>query len=616
MINAGCNDSDSFKRFAKRSMRPTHFWYSGYPTLTLENTRRNALIHDGLLRAANATEAQDWLDLLASVKRPEKEVETEEVQTLILRGLGSMPVMQCGLVSLPAGADLAGWTANLAREVNFGNRDPDPQRWHHQLVGGVFGLTSGPLPPPPKVALFVAFTASGLGKLGIPGPQDGLGMAGFLAPFYQGMSSRERILRDGGPSRPSRWEWSDSPWTGAPVKRDAVDAVLLAYGMTPAECDNAIRIQAGMYGLKLMKSLTSPARPVMNSGLRAEPFGFADGISNPVMKGLRGDRGSPHDQVEAGEILLGYPHNRPGKAPTCALPADLDPLDILPAVLGDAPVETATEYTRYPAFGRESGAASDHDFGRNGTFLVVRQLEQDVAGFIDYTRQAAAALVGQAGAPRVDAEWVAAKMVGRWRDGSPVVLYPDRQPRKPDMTNDFLYATLDPRGFACPLGSHVRRTNPRDSLMADDLKTPNHISSHRILRRGRAYLETEGEGKQSEGLIFLAACADLERQFEFVQQTWIGDPSFHGLTGESDPVADSDGLHQELSLPDGRTVRRLKGIPDFVTVRGGGYFFMPSRSALYYLADRSGRLARPVSRPSAKGIQQRSVSPSPTGEPA
>jgi deferrochelatase/peroxidase EfeB len=228
---------------------------------------------------------------------------------------------------------------------------------------------------------------------------------------------------------------------------------------------------------------------------------------------------------------------------------------------------------------------------------VVRQLEQDVAGFIDYTRRAAANLVGQAGAPRVDAEWVAAKMVGRWRDGSPVVLYPDRQPRRPDMTNDFLYATLDPRGFACPLGSHVRRTNPRDSLMADDLKTPNHISSHRILRRGRAYLETDETGKQTEGLIFLAACSDLERQFEFVQQTWVGDPSFHGLTGESDPVIDSDGMQQDLSLPDGRTVRRLKGIPDFVTVRGGGYFFMPSRSALHYLADRARRIAPPPPQP-------------------
>ena len=623
MINAGCNDSDSFKRFAKRSMRPTHFWYSGYPTLTLENTRRNALIHDGLLRAANATEAQDWLDLLASVKRPEKEIETEEVQTLILRGLGSMPVMQCGLVSLPAGADLAGWTANLAREVNFGNRDPDPQRWHHQLVGGVFGLTSGPLPPPPKVALFVAFTASGLGKLGIPGPQDGLGMAGFLAPFYQGMSSRERILRDGGPSRPSRWEWSDSPWTGAPVKRDTVDAVLLAYGMTPADCDNAIRIQAGMYGLKLMKSLTSPARPVMSSGLRAEPFGFADGISNPVMKGLRGDRGSPHDQVEAGELLLGYPHNRPGKAPTCALPADLDPLDILPAVLGDAPVETATEYTRYPAFGRESGAASDHDFGRNGTFLVVRQLEQDVAGFIKYTEEAARGLAACPGASGASAHWVAAKMVGRWRDGSPMALYPDAQPRKPDPTNAFGYAEIDPRGFACPLGSHVRRSNPRDSLISDQPKDGNHVSSHRILRRGRSY-EEQGpkDAQKREGLIFLAACADLERQFEFVQQTWIGDPSFHGLTGESDPVVDTDGLLQDLSLPDGRTVRRLKGIPDFVTVRGGGYFFMPSRSALHYLADRTRRLAGapPVQAgltpPSATGRRKRSASPSPTGEPA
>ena len=614
LINAGCTDSDSFKRFAKRSMRPTHFWYSAYPDLTLENTRRNALIHDGLLRAANATEAQDWLDLLASVKRPEKEIETEEVQTLVLRGLGSVPVMECGLVSLPPGANLAGWTAHLVRRVTFGNEDPHPEKRVRRLETGLIRLAEDDRP---EVALFVAFTASGLGKLGIPGPQDGLGLAGFLAPFYQGMSSRERILRDGGPSAPKHWSWSDSPWTGAAERSGSVDAVLLAYGMSPSACRQAIQDQVLGFGLDLQKSITSPARPVMEGGLRAEPFGFADGISNPSMKGLRGSRGIDRDQVESGEILLGYPHNRPGKAPTCAIPADLDPLDILPAMIGDSPVETATEYTRYPAFGLESGAAADHDFGRNGTFLVVRQLEQDVAGFLDYTTQAAAGLSAHSGVTRVSPHWVASRMIGRWRNGAPVVLYPDSEPKRPDPTNDFGYADIDPRGFACPLGSHVRRSNPRDSLIADHPNSANHVSSHRILRRGRAYLE-EGpqEGEKKEGLIFLAACADLERQFEFVQQTWIGDPSFHGLTGESDPAVDSDGRLQDLSLPDGRTVRRLKGIPDFVTVRGGGYFFMPSRSALHYLAYRSRRLAGTVTPPSAPGSRKRSASPSPTGGPA
>lgn len=590
LIEDGCRDSDSFKRFAKRSMRPADFWYSAYPDLTLENTRRNALIHDGLLRATNATEAQDWLDLLASVKRPEWEIETDEVQTLVLRGLGSMPVMQCGLVSLPPGADLAGWTLSLAQGVNFGNSDPDPERWHHRLMGSVFGLASGPLPEKPDIALFVAFSASGLVKLGLPGPQTGVGVSNLLAPFYQGMSSRARILRDAGPSAPGNWVWSDGSTTGAPVRRDAVDAVLLAYGMTEADCAAAIDAQVAAFGLVLKKTLTAPARPILAGGFRAEPFGFTDGVSNPVMKGLRGGSGLVADQVEAGEVLLGYPHNRPGNAPTCAIPAHLDPLDILPAVTGETPAASSTAYIRYPAFGRESGAGSDHDFGRNGTFLVVRQLEQDVAGFNDYTQQAAAALALTKGMGAVSPHWVAAKMVGRWKDGSPVVLYPDAEPRRPDVTNDFTYGELDARGFACPLGAHIRRTNPRDTLISDLPNAPNHISSHRILRRGRAYQETDPKGVKREGLVFLAACADLERQFEMVQQSWLGDPSFHGLTGEADPVVDSDGQAQALSLPDGRTVRRLKGIPDFVTVRGGGYFFMPSRSALYYLADRAQRL--------------------------
>jgi Dyp-type peroxidase family len=611
MFLGGASDSDAFKRFAKRSLRRTNFWYSAYPGVTLENIRRNALIHDGLMRASNATEAQDWLDMLASVKRPALEIETGEVQTLVLRGLGSLPAMACGLIHLPSDADLPGWTSHLTRTVAFGNADPDPHRWNQRLWAQALRLESGPFPDRPGDVSFIGFTASGLVKLGLPAPDTGVGLAGLLAPFYQGMSSRERILRDAGPSAPSRWSWTDTAWTGAPPGQPGVDAVLLVYGMTPEDCRAAIETQASDFGLILRKTLLSPARPIMAGGLRAEPFGFADGISNPVMKGLRGDPGLVADQVEPGEILLGYPHNRQGQVPTCALPAELDPLDLLPVV-------SNALYRRYPAFGLESGAGADHDFGRNGTFLVVRQLEQDVAGFQDYTVKTAAALARNPGMSGVDPHWVGAKMIGRWKDGSPVALYPDTQPHRPNPTNDFGYATFDPRGFACPLGSHVRRSNPRDSLMSDNLKAPNHVSSHRILRRGRAYLEPASDGgRATEGLIFLAACADLERQFEFIQQSWLGEPSFHGLTGEADPAVDSDGQLQDLSLPDGRTVRRIRGIPDFVTVRGGGYFFMPSRSALHYLADRARRRAGlAVSRPSAPGTRTRSASPSPTAEPA
>jgi deferrochelatase/peroxidase EfeB len=267
--------------------------------------------------------------------------------------------------------------------------------------------------------------------------------------------------------------------------------------MSPADCQAAIQAQVAAFGLTLRKSITSPARPVLASGLKAEPFGFADGISNPVMKGLRGDRGSPGNMVEAGEILLGYPHNRPGKAPTCAIPADLDPLDLLPAMIGDSPVEASTHYIRYPAFGLESGAASDHDFGRNGSFLVVRQLEQDVARFQNYTVTAAASLPAHPGVPGISPHWVASRMLGRWMDGSPVVLYPDAEPLKANPTNDFKYADIDPRGFACPLGSHIRRSNPRDSLISDDPGAANHVSSHRILRRGRPYEEIDKQGRRT-----------------------------------------------------------------------------------------------------------------------
>ena len=134
--------------------------------------------------------------------------------------------------------------------------------------------------------------------MGLPAPNSGTGLGSFLAPFNQGMAGRARVLRDGGPSSPDNWLWSDaSPWTGRPENGRSVDAVLLVYGVNPATCQALIAAQARAYGLTVVKTITSPVKPVKENGLRPEPFGFADGISNPVMKGLRGSPGLPADQV-------------------------------------------------------------------------------------------------------------------------------------------------------------------------------------------------------------------------------------------------------------------------------------------------------------------------------
>jgi deferrochelatase/peroxidase EfeB len=99
------------------------------------------------------------------------------------------------------------------------------------------------------------------------------------------------------------------------------------------------------------------------------------------------------------------------------------------------------------------------------------------------------------------------------------------------------------------------------------------------MRVGRQYEAVEG-GKP--GLLFTCLNADIERQFEFVQQTWLRGPNFHDLPNEPDPMLGAGD--RVFTLPTRQGPVRLTGLADFVRVRGGGYFFMPSRSAIRYLS--------------------------------
>lgn len=142
------------------------------------------------------------------------------------------------------------------------------------------------------------------------------------------------------------------------------------------------------------------------------------------------------------------------------------------------------------------------------------------------------------------------------------------------------------QGHRCPLGAHVRRSNPRDSL-GEDHETQIQIGKrHRIIRVGRSYEKQDKKGDAVEkGLLFMCLNADIERQYEFIQQTWVSSSSFQGLVAERDPII---GKHHggSFTIPSWEKVTVLKGIPKFITTRGGGYFFMPSRSALRYLISR------------------------------
>jgi deferrochelatase/peroxidase EfeB len=229
------------------------------------------------------------------------------------------------------------------------------------------------------------------------------------------------------------------------------------------------------------------------------------------------------------------------------------------------------------------------DIGRNGTFLVVRQLEQDKAEFDDCVAAAARTLASDGRAPKLGtaklAEWVKAKMVGRWPDGSSLVRHPEKPreeddpPSAPD--NAFLFGREDPDGLRCPLGAHVRRANPRDSFEPGSQVQLGITNRHRILRVGRVYEPAKGD---KSGLLFMCVNADIERQFEFLQQTWLLGPDFDGLNNEIDPVVGHRSDEDTMTIPTPGGPLRLPGLKKFVKVLGGGYFFMPSKSAVRALA--------------------------------
>ncbi|HEY3002590.1 MAG TPA: peroxidase, partial [Kribbellaceae bacterium] len=188
---------------------------------------------------------------------------------------------------------------------------------------------------------------------------------------------------------------------------------------------------------------------------------------------------------------------------------------------------------------------------------------------------------------------LAAKVVGRWTSGAPLVLAPDHDDPAVARSNDFRYHAADPDGLACPVGAHIRRVNPRDALEpAPGTDRSLEVNKrHRLLRRSRSY-RTEGpangraaEGGEERGLYFFCLNANLARQYEFVQHTWINNPVFNGRYHETDPLVGGRHTGATFTEPARPVRRRHRGLPQFVTVRGGAYFFLPGLSALRYLTN-------------------------------
>ena len=451
-------------------------------------------------------------------------------------------------------------------------------------------------------AAAIAFTWTGLGKLGLA--PDAL--RSFSSPFQEGMYQEDRLRRlgdkiddtwqatviAGGPlwsgncpmraSIPSLPAGADGP--ALPTERQVttpktVHALLLLYG-TDANLvggwANDVEGALAPHDVNVVHSLSLDLQQDSN-GIAREHFGFADGLSQPIpyepgsvvlSNGPQLEKDEFHG-VPLGEILIGHTNVHHENAPG-------------PTVLDDD-------------IGRSAGLTSDGapvgylNFGLNGSYMVVRELRQDVAAFWTSLDAAAARIcANNTDATPVTATWLAERIVGRNIDGH--LLRPNG-PLPPDdfglPQNNFGYFENDEFGYGCPMGSHVRRANPRDGLAKDKGSKQTLLdaaNNHRILRRGRKYgpppMDPRVDDKQERGLLFVCLNTDIARQFEFVQQTWMLNKNLATLFDETDPLV---GPKASFTIPR-NPLRQIIDVETYIQSAGGDYFFLPSMPALNYLA--------------------------------
>lgn len=470
-------------------------------------------------------------------------IELADVQGIILRGYGSLSRSAFLLFEIGDDRDAARrWLAALLDEITLSHAELGPRCTN------------------------VAFTYRGLQRLGL----DEHALAGFSNEFGEGLTGNEhrsRILGDVAENRPGAWGW------GGPER--PVDGVLLLYARSEAALEAHVEKQRRRFPGGLVEVARLDAHELHG---RKEHFGFRDGIGQPCIRNVNPPQqqpgvlepGNPDNTIAAGELLLGYLNEYDQYPLGPKVEAALDPQGDLAAAPGMEGVG---------------------DFGRNGSYLVFRQMRQDVRAFWEFV--AKNSMDDPAGRT-----WLAAKMVGRWPSGAPVALSPDRDAPEMAERDDFSYAKSDPYGYRVPFGAHVRRANPRDWFLADDpAKSVAVAKRHRIVRRGRPYgpplaptLDPEAmlhapASSAERGLHFLCFNSDIERQFEMIQHQWMNSPKFAHLPDDPDPIA---GAHASgtgtLTLQDTPVRRRISPLPQFVTVCGGAYFFMPGLRALRYLS--------------------------------
>jgi Dyp-type peroxidase family len=453
-------------------------------------------------------------------------LDPTDIQGFVLRGY-TFPVARYLLLQIvPArGREFIG---KLIRQITTG------ERWDQAK---------------PRTTVNVAFTYRGLKKLDLPEPS----LQSFPCEFVQGMKERGAILSDTGLNSPDHWE---------PVWRDeSVDAWLGVYAESLPEldrqCADLTSLMNATGGAVVIGSQDAGVLVIDGKITTKEHFGYTDGFGNPDYIGVVRDTQPGQGKLmpngswaplATGELLLGYA-DEAGELPVAPIP---------------------------------------HLLANNSTFMVYRKMHQNVATFRKYLNEKGKLYSG-------GKEKLASKFIGRFRDGTPIEVSPDKcDPAvvaNKQLNVNFKYGG-DLDGVRCPIGAHVRRTNPRDAFGFDG----KLVNRRRISRRGMPYgpytpEEQPVSDTDEHGLIFMVMNASIFRQFEFVQQQWIeyGNDARQG--NDKDMLMGNHGGVGKFMIQGTADPANppfvCGGLQNFVELRGGDYFWVPSITALRMIADNS-----------------------------
>lgn len=511
------------------------------------------------------------------------------------------------------------YRSNYAAYIFFNIQNEEGGRnWLEVLLSGVtfskWPMKNGKFEKP-SATLNIAFSSSGLSALGVSKKS----LESFPKEFREGMLARAVEILGDEPDpesvkpqnadkskklyKPKNW----LPGFKSEKAEEEIHALVIITAAQREKLDEHLgsfqTLTACCKGVEELKNIGVLGKALTGKREGDEHFGYKDGISQPFIEGTE-------------EIFQDRPDKKRPPFPGQGTPVTQSwdpPLTDKQRKSGEngvwkhvKPGEFILGYL--DELGHFPQSPTPPELGKNGTYLVFRKLYQDVPAFRNFLKEKAQQ-VWKSQAKKYQ-ELLAAKIMGRWRSGCPLILSPEKDDKKydievPHTNNDFLFAE-DENGEICPLGAHIRRTNPRDSLKnvpdnwQEENKNKLHLNRHRIIRRGMPYGEPLPEGKTEDkcnvpgsmidtrGLVFVAFNANIGRQFEFVQQNWVNNGEFLGVDKNNrDPFIGMKHDGKATFSVQGEKVKFpfVTNLQSFVIEKGGEYFFYPSRTALHGLAE-------------------------------